>query len=102
MPEKLSTGKHGATSDDEIPEGGIWKAGLFGVWLPGTVNAPCLPAAQRSGHRSVRDKGAAAKLARAPCTETILQPGQAGRQAGSALDVVACWNEGTEHSLNYR
>lgn len=30
------------------------------------------------------------------------QARQAGRQAGSALDVVACWNEGTEHSLNYR
>lgn len=37
-PEKLASRQEGATHQDKLPEGGggLWGAGLLGVWLPGT------------------------------------------------------------------
>lgn len=37
-PEKSASRQEGATHQDKLPEGGggLWGAGLLGVWLPGT------------------------------------------------------------------
>lgn len=73
--------RHGATSEDGLLDGGggIGRAGLSGVWLPGTERAPCPSGAPRSGPWSAWDQGQPQSQPRLPAQNLSNSRGRAAR-----------------------
>lgn len=103
MPEKLPRGKHGATSEDELPDEGRGHLESRLVWGLASRNSKCSmpPHCTEEWTWECPGQGGSCKAGQGSVHRNHLAA-RPGRQAGSALDVLACWNEGTEHSLNYR